>query len=70
MKLRGRPFTGFGRGRPILPLPLERVKNGDRGRVGCCWPGKGAGMAAVGAGAGRRSWHEGGSGNSCVNVCG
>ena len=26
--LRGRPLTEFGRGRPILPLPLERVKTG------------------------------------------
>ena len=24
----GRPLTEFGRGRPILPLPLERVKSG------------------------------------------
>ena len=26
--LRGRPLTGFGRRRPNLPLPLERVKSG------------------------------------------
>ena len=26
--LRGGPLTGFGRGRPNLPLPSERVKSG------------------------------------------
>ena len=29
--LPGRPLTGFGRGRPNLPLPQERVKRGGRG---------------------------------------
>ena len=27
----GGPLTDFGRGRPNLPLPLERVKNGATG---------------------------------------
>ena len=37
--LRGRPLTGFGRRRPNLPLPLERVKS--RGPEGDCpwWVG-------------------------------
>ena len=36
--MRGRPLTGFGRGRPNLPLPLERVKNrrAIEGETGFC----------------------------------
>ena len=39
----GRPLTDFGRRRPNLPLPLERVKSGDPRYQMAAWRGAGLG---------------------------